>query len=58
MNSHLQTSATQSFSASVDPESRSFDFDLWASAVRSQMLAALEKSWTPGRTSRKPEAHE
>ncbi|NCJ06886.1 hypothetical protein GS597_10275 [Synechococcales cyanobacterium C] len=57
MNPRLQNSSAQSSSGSVDPESHSFDFDLWASAVRSQMLEALEKSWTAGRSSRKPESH-
>lgn len=28
---------------SIDPNSESFNFEIWAIAVRSQMLAALEK---------------
>jgi hypothetical protein len=33
--------------ASINPNSNSFNFEIWAIAVRSQMLAALEKRVHP-----------
>ena len=46
----IRKSRSEKISASLDPRSDRFNFELWSSEVRQQMLTALQKQLNSRRT--------